>query len=60
VSLGYFPNGKRRIGTVSAKTKTEALRRLRALVRDQDDGLPMGRRGYTVGDAVCRRGWTMG
>jgi integrase len=52
VSLGYFPNGKRRIGTVSAKTKTEAQRKLRALVRDHEDGLPTGRRGYTVAEAV--------
>jgi integrase len=52
VSLGYFPNGKRRIGTVSAKTKTEAKSKLRALIRDQEDGLPIAQRGYTVGEAV--------
>lgn len=52
VSLGYFPNGRRRIGTVSAKTKTEAQRRLRALIRDLEDGLPTDRRAYTVGEAV--------
>ena len=52
VSLGYLPNGKRRIGTVSAKTKTEAKNKLRALIRDKEDGLPIAQRGYTVADAV--------
>jgi integrase len=51
VSLGYNAEGKRRIGTVSAKTRTEAIRKLHALVRDHDDGLPT-QRIYTVGDAV--------
>jgi integrase len=51
VSLGYNAQGKRRIGTVSAKTKTEALKKLHALVRDHEDGLPT-QRFYTVGDAV--------
>ena len=52
MSLGYSPNGKRRIGTVSARTKTEAKNKLRALLRDQEDGLPISQRGYTVGEAV--------
>jgi hypothetical protein len=51
VSLGYNADGKRRIGTVSARTKTEAKNKLRALLRDHDDGLPT-QRAYTVGDAV--------
>src|SRR5215212_3383635 len=50
-SLGYNADGKRRIGTVSARTKTEAKNKLRALLRDHDDGLPT-QRAYTVGDAV--------
>ena len=50
-SLGYNADGKRRIGTVSARTKTEARNKLRALLRDHDDGLPT-QRAYTVGDAV--------
>jgi hypothetical protein len=50
-SLGYNANGKRRIGTVSARTKTEAKNKLRALLRDHEDGLPT-QRAYTVGDAV--------
>ena len=52
VSVGYFPSGKRRIGTVSAKTKTEAKNKLRALIRNQEDGLSIVQRGYTVGEAV--------
>jgi NAD(P)-dependent dehydrogenase (short-subunit alcohol dehydrogenase family) len=55
-SLGYNADGKRRIGTVSARTKTEARTRLRALLRDHDDGLPT-QRAYTVGDAV--EAWLM-
>jgi hypothetical protein len=50
-SLGYDADGKRRIGTVSARTKTEAKNKLRALLRDHEDGLPT-QRAYTVGDAV--------
>jgi integrase len=55
-SLGYNADGKRRIGTVSARTKTEAKNKLRALLRDHDDGLPT-QRAYTVGDAV--EAWLM-
>jgi integrase len=55
-SLGYNADGKRRIGTVSARTKTEARTKLRALLRDHDDGLPT-QRAYTVGDAV--EAWLM-
>lgn len=50
--MGYFPNGKRRIGTVTARTKTEATAKLRQLLRDQAAGLPPARRSYTVGEAV--------
>lgn len=53
VSLGYFPNGKRRIGSVSGKTKTEAQRKLRQLIRDHEDGLPHTSRDYYVADAVA-------
>jgi len=56
VSLGYNADGKRRVGTVSARTKTEARTKLRALLRDHDDGLPT-QRAYTVGDAV--EAWLM-
>jgi len=52
VSVGYGPDGRRRIATVSARSKTEAKEKLRALVRDQADGLPVAHRRYTVAEAV--------
>lgn len=52
VSVGYAPNGKRRIATVSAKTKTEAKEKLQNVVRAHADGLPIAHRRYTVGEAV--------
>jgi integrase len=52
VSLGYGANGKRRIGTVSAKSRSQARAKLRALLRDHEDGLPTAQGGYTVRDAV--------
>lgn len=51
-SIGYAANGKRRIGTVSARTKTEARAKLHKLIRDHSDGLPLGQRSYTVAEAV--------
>ena len=51
-SIAYAPSGKRRIATVSGRTKTEALSRLRQLVRDHQEGLVVGRRRCTVGEAV--------
>jgi hypothetical protein len=51
-SLGYGADGKRRIGTVSAKTKSEARAKLRTLLRDHEDGLPTAQSAYTVRDAV--------
>ena len=44
--------GKRRVVSVSGRTKTEAKAKLREVLRDFEDGLPTGRRGYTVGEAV--------
>ena len=40
ISLGYDRNGRLRRKTVSAKTRSEAMRKLRALQRNADDGLP--------------------
>jgi hypothetical protein len=57
-SLGYGADGKRRIGTVSAKTKSEARAKLRTLLRDHEDGLPTAQSAYTVRDAV-EDGWSM-
>jgi hypothetical protein len=52
VSVGFSPEGKRRVVTVSAPTKTEAKLKLRDLLREQDDGTLVDRRNYTVGQAV--------
>jgi len=48
VSVGF----KRRVVTVSGRTKTEANAKLREVLRDQEDGLPNQSRQYTVADAV--------
>ena len=52
VSQGYATSGKRRTTRVSARTKTEAKTNLREAQRARDDGLPAGRRDYTVRQAV--------
>jgi integrase len=52
VTTGYSPTGKRLTRTRSAKTKTEGKDKLKELIRDLDDGLPIGAVHYTVGDAV--------
>ena len=52
VSLGYWPNGKRRIKWISGRTKTEARARLREAQRAHDLGVVAGRHDYTVRDAV--------
>jgi hypothetical protein len=36
----------------SSRSKTEAKAKLRALLRDEDDGVVLGTEGYTVGQAV--------
>jgi hypothetical protein len=58
VSQGYAASGKRRTTWVSGRTKTEAKTKLREAQRARDDGLPAGRRDYTVQHAVesCLRG----
>jgi len=48
ISVGFTAMGKRRVVTVSGRTKTEA----KAKLRDHEDGLPTGRRRYTVDEAV--------
>jgi hypothetical protein len=52
VSVGFTAMGKRRIVTVSGRTKTEAKAKLREVLRDHEDGLPTERRRYTVAEAV--------
>lgn len=55
VTLGYDARGKRIVRKASAKTKTEAKRRLNEILRDYEDGLTVASGGYTVADAV--RNW---
>jgi hypothetical protein len=52
VSVGFTAMGKRRVVTVSGRTKTEAKAKLREVLRDHEDGLPTERRRYTVAEAV--------
>jgi integrase len=52
VTTGFTPAGKRVVRRASGKTKTEAQRKLKEIIRDQDDGLAVVARGYTVADAV--------
>ena len=51
ISLGYGPNGKRRVRTVSGKTKSEARARLRQELRAHQDGFS-SQPSYTVKQAV--------
>jgi integrase len=52
VSQGYPANGRRRTTWVTGRTKTEAKNKLREAQRARDAGLPVGRRNYTVRQAV--------
>lgn len=55
-TVGYSPSGKRIVRKASAQTKTEAMKKLKEIIRDFDDGLsataPLN---YTVANAV--RDW---
>jgi integrase len=55
VYTGFTATGKRKKREASAKTKTAAKAKLRAMLRDHDDGVPIAPHGYMVGDAV--RDW---
>src|ERR1022692_4922704 len=50
VTIGYDGRGKRITRKASGKTKTEAKDKLKEMVRDLDDGLPIPANGYTVVD----------
>jgi integrase len=52
VTIGYDARGKRITRKASAQTKTEAKDKLKEMVRDLDDSLPLPANGYTVADAV--------
>jgi len=51
-TVGYRPNGKRIVKRGSGKTKTEAKRKLKDILRDYDDGTVTNSPNYTVEDAV--------
>jgi hypothetical protein len=52
VTVGYTLAGKRIYRSASDKSKTIAKNKLRDLVRDHEDGLPVAPHGYPVADAV--------
>ena len=56
VSVGFTAMGKRRVVTVSGRTKTEAKAKLREVMRDHQDGFPTERRHRTVARR-WRTGW---
>jgi integrase len=52
VTVGYDGRGKRVVKKGSGRTKTEAKRKLREVLRDHEDGLALGDDMYTVKQAV--------
>ena len=52
VTVGYTPAGKRIVRRGSGRTKTEAKAKLRAVLRDYEDGLAIAVHHLTVGDVV--------
>lgn len=52
VTLGYDGRGKRIVKKGSGRTKTEAKRKLREVLRDHEDGVALGDDTYTVKQAV--------
>jgi integrase len=52
VTVGYGPDGKRIFKRARGRTKTEAKRKLKEIIREYDDGLVIGGYAYTVADAV--------
>jgi integrase len=52
VTVGYTPGGKRIIKRARGRTKTEAQCKLKALLRDYEDGHVIDSRSYTVASAV--------
>ena len=55
VTVGYTPGGKRIFKRARGRTKSEAQRKLKEIIREYEDGLVIGGYGYTVTDAV--RDW---
>jgi integrase len=53
LTVGYTPSGKRIVKRGRGRTKTEARRKLREILRDYEDGLmTIGHGDYTVAQAV--------
>jgi integrase len=52
VTVGYTPSGKRIFKRARGRTKSEAQRKLKELIREYEDGLVTKSYGYTVADAV--------
>ena len=55
LTVGYTPSGKRIVKRGRGRTKTEAQRKLREIIRDYEDGQITNSNGYTVAEAV--RDW---
>ncbi len=55
LTVGYSPDGRRIVKRGSGRTKAEAQRKLRAIIRDYEDGQVTDSHGYTVAQAV--RDW---
>lgn len=52
ITTGFDTRGKRITRRASGRTKTEAKSKLKQLLRDLDDGLPVPDARYTVADAI--------
>jgi integrase len=52
VTVGYTPSGRRIFKRARGRTKSEAQRKLKEIVREYEDGLVIGGYGYTVADTV--------
>ena len=52
VSAGYDETGKRKRIRRKARTKTEALGKLKDMQRQVDDGVPTGRASMTISDLL--------
>ena len=52
VTVGYSPDGRRIVKRTRGRTKTDAQRKLKEIIREYEDGLVIGGYGYTVADAV--------
>ena len=55
VTVGYTVSGQRIFKRARGRTKSEAQRKLKEIIREYEDGLVIGGHGYTVADAV--RDW---